>query len=165
MARRRSSISPPSPRLRYDPMFCKLGCRKNEPDDQPQALHSSERPHRGGAVLADAPTAPPVRRCRILLISPTPIVATGTTQNCCVDRQRWANADQLYGFSAECGLKAVMTFLGMPVDATGTPTERDHKQHVQDIWPEFEDFVTGKGGARFLRWLPSGEPVRRLVTS
>ena len=30
--------------------------------------------------------------------------------------QRWANADQLYGFSAECGLKAVMTFLGMPVE-------------------------------------------------
>ena len=74
------------------------------------------------------------------------------------ERQRWANADQLYGFSAECGLKAVMKSLGMPVDATGTPTERAHKQHVQDLWPEFEAFVTGKGGARFLRWLPSGGP-------
>ena len=74
-------------------------------------------------------------------------------------RQRWANADQLYGFSAECGLKAVMMFLGMPVDAaTGTPTESHHKQHVQDIWPEFVAFVTGQSGARFLRWLPKGAP-------
>ena len=28
---------------------------------------------------------------------------------------RWANADQLYGLSAECGLKAVMRLLEMPV--------------------------------------------------
>ena len=74
------------------------------------------------------------------------------------DRKRWANADQLYGFSAECGLKAVMTSLGMPVDATGTPTERGHRQHVQRIWPEFECFVTGKKGASFLGRLPRAEP-------
>ena len=73
-------------------------------------------------------------------------------------RQRWANADQLYGFSAECGLKAVMMSLGMPVDAAGTPTERAHKRHVQDIWPEFEVFVAGRSGARFQRRLPSGGP-------
>ena len=36
--------------------------------------------------------------------------------------------------------------------------ERDHRQHVQGIWPEFENFVTGRDGARFLRWLPMGEP-------
>ena len=34
---------------------------------------------------------------------------------------RWANADQLYGFSAECGLRAVMRALGMPVETTGMP--------------------------------------------
>ena len=28
---------------------------------------------------------------------------------------RWANADQMYGFSAECGMKAVMVALGMPI--------------------------------------------------
>ena len=33
---------------------------------------------------------------------------------------RWANADQLYGFSAECGLKAVMQVLGMHVDGHRT---------------------------------------------
>ncbi len=34
---------------------------------------------------------------------------------------RWPNADQLYGLAAECGLKAVMEVLGMPVDARGVP--------------------------------------------
>ena len=29
------------------------------------------------------------------------------------DHGRWANADQLYGFSAECGLKAVMRILDL----------------------------------------------------
>ena len=49
------------------------------------------------------------------------------------ERDRWANADQLYGFSAECGLKAVMKTFGMPVDETGTPEEREHRVHVQDL--------------------------------
>lgn len=37
------------------------------------------------------------------------------------DHERLGNADQLYGFSAECGLKAVMTGLGMPLDPSGRP--------------------------------------------
>ena len=41
------------------------------------------------------------------------------------DHQRWANADQLYGLSAECGLKAVMQILGMPVDDQGRAPRRD----------------------------------------
>ena len=36
---------------------------------------------------------------------------------------RWANADQMYGFSAECGLKAVMKGLGMQVDPVGIPVD------------------------------------------
>ena len=32
---------------------------------------------------------------------------------------RWANADHLYGISAECGLKAAMTGLGMTTTETG----------------------------------------------
>ena len=43
---------------------------------------------------------------------------------------RWANADQMYGFSAECGLKAVMKKLGMQVDVTtGTPAQDAHRKH------------------------------------
>ena len=63
--------------------------------------------------------------------------------------KRWANADQLYGFSAECGLKAVMKALGMPVDAHGTPTNKQHKQHVQHLWPIFLTFAQSRQGARY----------------
>ena len=75
-----------------------------------------------------------------------------------IGRARWANADQMYGFSAECGLKAIMKVLGMPVDASGKPREREHQKHVQDLWPVFSAFATGRGGARYLRLLPGGEP-------
>ena len=72
---------------------------------------------------------------------------------------RWANADQMYGFSAECGLKAVMKSLGMPVDATtGAPTAREHLKHVQVLWPTFTVFLQGPRGSRCLPLLPGGAP-------
>ncbi|MDE2782466.1 MAG: SAM-dependent methyltransferase [Gemmatimonadota bacterium] len=71
---------------------------------------------------------------------------------------RLGNADHLYGFSAECGLKAVMLGLGMSVDASGKPTRRKHAQHVPDLWPVFETFVEARGASRRLRDLPSGSP-------
>ena len=71
---------------------------------------------------------------------------------------RWANADQLYGFSAECGLKAVMQFLGMHVDQIGKPVDREHQEHIPRIWQAFADFAAGRGGQRYLRLLPAGEP-------
>ena len=73
-------------------------------------------------------------------------------------RHRWANADQLYGFSAECGLKAVMKALGMPVDTTGTPKRWKHRKHVQDLWPIFATFARGRNLARYLALLPTGRP-------
>jgi hypothetical protein len=74
------------------------------------------------------------------------------------DRERWANADQLYGFSAECGLKAVMQALGMRVDEAGKPREREHQEHVPRIWLVFKNFVAGRDGAQYARLLPEGEP-------
>ena len=75
------------------------------------------------------------------------------------DDERWANADQLYGFSAECGLKAAMKSLGMDVDpATGAPTERRHWKHVEKLWPQFTGFAKSRGGSRYLALLPSGSP-------
>ena len=72
---------------------------------------------------------------------------------------RWANADQLYGLSAECGLKAVMLGLGMmPVTPHGVPTQREHRQHVNLLWPEFRRFVRGRIGGRYLDLLPGGNP-------
>ena len=70
---------------------------------------------------------------------------------------RWANADQLYGFSAECGLKAVMRALGMPVDSAGTPQKAAHRKHVQELWPVFQTFAAGHGGRWYLNHL-SGIP-------
>ena len=74
------------------------------------------------------------------------------------DRGRWPNADQLYGYSAECGLKAVMRSLGMEVKRYGVPASEEHRKHVQDIWPVFQSFVADRSGQRFLRWLPAGKP-------
>lgn len=72
--------------------------------------------------------------------------------------QRWANADQLYGFSAECGLKAVMKGLGMRVDNVGRPRNSRFVRHVQHIWPEFQAFAHARNGARYLAKLPTGRP-------
>ena len=58
---------------------------------------------------------------------------------------RWANADQLYGLSAECGLKAVMRLLEMPVGQHGVPTKREHRAHMPQLWAEFTAFVRGRG--------------------
>ena len=73
--------------------------------------------------------------------------------------KRWANASQLHGFSAECGLKAVMQqHLGMHVDAQGKPADAKYRKHVQEIWPLFPALATGRPGRRFLRHLPSHNP-------
>ena len=74
------------------------------------------------------------------------------------DEARWPNADHLYGLGAECGLKAVMLNLGMKVDDSGTPREREHKQHVNDLWPAFQDFAQDRDGGAYLALLPDGEP-------
>ena len=71
----------------------------------------------------------------------------------------WANADQLYGYSAECGLKAVMVANGMPVaPKTGSPTKRRHRQHVQNLWGTFRSFVCGRPTASLLHHLPEQNP-------
>jgi len=71
---------------------------------------------------------------------------------------RWANADQLYGLSAECGLKAVMRRLGMRVRSDGAPEQSKHRQHVDTLWSEFRKFVRGRIGGRYLNLLPGGNP-------
>lgn len=74
---------------------------------------------------------------------------------------RWANADQLYGFSAECGLKAVMVAGGMPVDPeAGAPTERRHKKHIHELWNVFRSFVHGRPVGGLLRHLPESNPFK-----
>ena len=71
---------------------------------------------------------------------------------------RWANADHLYGFSVECGLKAVMAKLGMQLDSFGSPKEFKYRTHVNSLWPKFQVFAQGRGGSWFVTNLPKGEP-------
>lgn len=65
--------------------------------------------------------------------------------------KRWANADQLYGFSAECGLKAML-------EQEGKYIEGKYKKHVHELWTEFSAFAKGRVGGRYLSRLPDGEP-------
>lgn len=64
--------------------------------------------------------------------------------------ERWANAAYLLGFSAECGLKAVMRALGwMHLDATGIPQEDEHRKHIQELWPTYVTLARDRDGARY----------------
>lgn len=72
--------------------------------------------------------------------------------------ERWGNADHLFGFSAECGLKAVMTELGMPLKPSGDPMESEHRKHIRDLWLVFQSFAGRRGASVYLRELPPGTP-------
>lgn len=67
--------------------------------------------------------------------------------------QRWANADHLYGLSAECGLKALLVAEGKHIDPP-------YKQHIDKLWPVFVQFIDGRRGSDYLTMLPDGEPFQ-----
>lgn len=57
---------------------------------------------------------------------------------------RWANADHLYGFAAECGLKRLMLAFGMPYDTTkDMPADRADATHVDGLWTRYESYRSG----------------------
>jgi len=68
------------------------------------------------------------------------------------------NADQLFGFAAECGLKAVMQALGMQLDRDGRPQEKEHRRHINRLWDVFRSFCQGLTGARYASELPKVNP-------
>jgi len=68
---------------------------------------------------------------------------------------RFANADHLYGLSAECTLKAVMLGLGMRLRPDGRP-EDPYAVHIDKLWDEFLFFVERKGGDRYAERLRLG---------
>ena len=71
---------------------------------------------------------------------------------------RWANADHLYGISAECGLKRLMLALGMPYDLTRDRPDREQdRKHANGIWARFESYRCGHHqGAGYI--LPGSNP-------
>lgn len=73
-------------------------------------------------------------------------------------RQRWPNADQFFGLAAECGLKAVMNGLGMPLRPDGVPQKKRHRVHIDSLWSEFSMFASGHGEAHYAALLAQQNP-------
>ena len=71
---------------------------------------------------------------------------------------REANADHLFGLSAECSLKAVMLALGMAVNTDGVPADRGHKVHMPELWAAFQSFAEGRLASRYLEPLDKANP-------
>lgn len=55
---------------------------------------------------------------------------------------RLANADQLYGLAAECGLKALMLRWGMPFTG-GRPSNPADRVHANGLWSRYEAYRQG----------------------
>ena len=65
--------------------------------------------------------------------------------------KRLANADHLYGMSAECGLKCLMRAFGMPFDSNrDRPQKREDLVHADGMWQRYEVYRSGHvGGAGY----------------
>ncbi|MCY4173365.1 MAG: SAM-dependent methyltransferase [Cyanobacteria bacterium MAG CAR3_bin_5] len=74
-------------------------------------------------------------------------------------KERLANADHLYGLSAECGLKALMKKLGMRMQGN-RPQDRGDRKHVHALWGRYESYRDHYiEGPRFsLPWQPDNIP-------
>jgi hypothetical protein len=71
------------------------------------------------------------------------------------NNSRLPNADQLYGYSSECGLKCLMKLFGKPFDpATGNPPKKD-RVHIDQLWDRYEAFMNGIGITRYILLLPN----------
>lgn len=63
---------------------------------------------------------------------------------------RLANADHLYGMSAECGLKYLLIRLGVPLS-------RQERLHVNELWNHFRRLPSARRFPEILGWL-GGNP-------
>jgi hypothetical protein len=74
------------------------------------------------------------------------------------NERRHANADHLYGVSAECSLKAVMVTLGLATKPDGAPEDRGYLVHMPGLWSAFQSFAQGRLASRYLEPLDHGNP-------
>lgn len=73
------------------------------------------------------------------------------------DNRRTGNAGQLYGFSAECGVKALLVALGYPTDPDGSPAKppagtlkvREHIHQLVRIIGAINSEIAGRNGAKY----------------
>ena len=57
--------------------------------------------------------------------------------------ERWANADQLFGLTVECGLKCLMQVFGMETDDKGSPKKKDDWKHANGIYERYDAYREG----------------------
>lgn len=67
---------------------------------------------------------------------------------------RTANADHLYGLSAECGLKALMRDLGMEMEADDQgrydkPKNRGDQKHIDTLWNRYVNYQSGTDAIKY----------------
>jgi hypothetical protein len=65
------------------------------------------------------------------------------------DERRFANADHLYGFAAECALKAILSMSGAEQIPSGELEDKHFWVHVHVLWDEVFAAVEGRA-VRFL---------------
>lgn len=76
-------------------------------------------------------------------------------------KNRLPNAGHLYGYVAECGLKALLTWHGHPTDADGSPVQSSgFRVHVDQLvitttFTSLKLFVNSRSGAKYLAMIPS----------
>jgi hypothetical protein len=77
---------------------------------------------------------------------------------------RIENAGQLYGFAAECGIKAILVGLNYPTDAdgspvrkppVGTPQVRKHVHQLVAVIGDIQNYVQGRNGAKYIALIPN----------
>lgn len=75
---------------------------------------------------------------------------------------RSVNAGYLYGYVAECGLKALLVWHGYPTDAEGSVGRNapNFKLHVDALvdattFPGVQLYLNGRSGAQYLAMIPS----------
>ena len=77
------------------------------------------------------------------------------------DAARLPNASQLFGFSAECALKAVLIGLGVPTNpAHGGVASTQQFGHLPGLWQQFAAYAGGQLGGKYLAVL---QPVAGTV--
>jgi hypothetical protein len=79
---------------------------------------------------------------------------------------RTGNAGQLYGFSAECGIKSLLIGLGYPCDHDGSPEKKKNlpsgvpeiRKHIHELVGVIGDiqiYASGRSGAKYSAMFPS----------
>jgi hypothetical protein len=75
---------------------------------------------------------------------------------------RIGNANHLWGFAAECALKAVLRAVDGPTlfTSAGMP-KPPYKEHIDRLWPEVLTFLSGRSEAYLTAVLPATNPFDR----